>query len=67
MPQTLIKVSGVDNEDNARKLVAEGEQFPGIRLINVNTNDGRVVITHTDTFDLESFKHKLAEWGLSAE
>ena len=44
MPQTLINISGIGGKADAEKLVNAGEALNGVKLINVNVNDGRVVV-----------------------
>ena len=66
MPQTLINISGIGGKADAEKLVDAGEALNGVKLINVNINDGRVVITHEAGFDVETFKKLAADLGFSA-
>lgn len=63
MPQTLVTVGGIGGKADADKLVASGEALDGVKLMNVNTNDGRVVITHDTSFDVEAFKKLAIELG----
>ena len=66
MPQTLINVGGVSGKPDAEKIMAAGEALEGVRLVNVNINDGRVVVTHTADFDIETFKKTVTDLGYSA-
>ena len=66
MPQTLINISGIGGKADAEKLVDAGEALNGVKLINVNVNDGRVVITHEAGFDVETFKQVATNLGFSA-
>ena len=66
MPQTLINIGGISGKADAEKLVNAGEALNGVKLINVNINDGRVVITHEAGFDVETFKKLAADLGFSA-
>ncbi|MDO5686319.1 MAG: heavy metal-associated domain-containing protein [Neisseria sp.] len=65
MAQLQVQVSGVSSKENADQLKAAGEALPGVKLVNVNFEDGRVVITHGDGFDVESFKKAAAALGFS--
>ena len=47
-------------------MVNAGEALNGVKLINVNVNDGRVVITHEAGFDVETFKQVATNLGFSA-
>ncbi|MBH5329176.1 hypothetical protein H9Q10_05780 [Eikenella sp. S3360] len=67
MPQMLIQVSGMQSKTDGDRLVAKGETVAGVRMVNANHDDGRVVITHGDGFDIAAFKAALAEEGFTAE
>lgn len=66
MPQTLIHIGGIGGKADADKLVDVGEALPGVKLVNVNFNDGRVVITHQEGFDVEVFKKAATDLGFSS-
>lgn len=66
MPQMLIQVAGMANKTDADRLVVTGEGVPGVKMVNANHEDGRVVITHGDGFDVEAFKAALNAAGFSA-
>ena len=63
MPQTLINVDGISAKPDAEKIMTAGEALEGVRLVNVNINDGRVVVTHTADFDIEVFKKTVIDLG----
>jgi hypothetical protein len=65
MPQMLIQVSGMNNKTDGDRLVLKGETVAGVRMVNANHDDGRVVITHGDGFDLEAFKAALSAEGFT--
>ena len=67
MPQTMINVSGMKNKNDADRLVAKGETVAAVRMVNANPDCGRVVITHTEGFDVAAFKSAIAEEGFTAE
>ncbi|MDO4693115.1 MAG: hypothetical protein Q4A62_00590 [Eikenella sp.] len=66
MPQMLIRVAGMANKTDADRLVVKGETVPGVKMVNANYEDGRVVITHGEGFDVEAFKAALNAEGFSA-
>lgn len=65
MPQTLVKVSGIGGKSDADKIVGRGEALDGVKLVNVNVDDGRVVVTHEAGFDVGVFKSAITELGYS--
>ena len=67
MPQMLIQVSGIQSKTDGDRLVAKGETVAGVRMVNANHEDGRVVITYGDGFDVSAFKAALVEEGFSTE
>lgn len=66
MPQTLVNIGGIGGKADADKLVDAGEALNGVKLVNVNFDDGRVVITHDADFDVEAFKKVATDLGFSA-
>ncbi|MFD1245215.1 heavy-metal-associated domain-containing protein [Paralysiella testudinis] len=66
MPQTLVNIGGISGKADADKLVGAGEALNGVKLVNVNFEDGRVVITHEAGFDVEAFKKAATDLGFSA-
>lgn len=66
MPQMLIQVAGMANKTDADRLVAKGETVAGVKMVNANHEDGRVVITHGEGFDVEALKAALNGEGFSA-
>ena len=67
MPQILIHVSSMKHKTDGDRLVAKGETVAGVRMVNANHDDGRVVITHGDGFDIAAFKAAMTEEGFSVE
>lgn len=65
MPQTMINVTGIGNKADIDRLVQKGEAVAGVKMVNAN-EDGRVVITHGDGFDVEAFKAALKGEGFSS-
>ncbi|MCP2039967.1 copper chaperone CopZ [Neisseria sp. HSC-16F19] len=63
MPQTLVNVGGISAKPDAEKIMAAGEALDGVRLVNVNVDDGRVVVTHAADFDIEAFKKAVTDLG----
>lgn len=66
MPQMLIQVAGMASKTDADRLVAKGEAVAGVKMVNANHEDGCVVITHGEGFDVEAFKAALNAEGFSA-
>lgn len=66
MPQTLINVGGISDKADADKIVANGEALAGVKMVNVNVSDGRVVVTHDAGFNVETFKKAVTDLGFSA-
>lgn len=66
MPQTLIQVSGMKDKADSDRLVEKGETVAGVKMVNANHEDGRVVVTHGDGFDEAAFKAAVSELGFSA-
>ena len=52
MPQTLYHVSGL-TADNTDKLKDAGMNVPGVKWVNIN--NGNIVVTHEDGFDVDAF------------
>lgn len=55
MPQTKYDIR-VTDKDAAEKLVADTNQITGVKWVNVNIEQGTVVVTHGDDYDEDSFK-----------
>lgn len=55
MPQTKYDIS-VTDKDTAEKLVADTNQITGVKWVNVNIEQGTVVVTHGDDYDEDGFK-----------
>ncbi|RRD89926.1 hypothetical protein [Conchiformibius steedae] len=65
MAQSKIVVNGLKDKGDADKLVAQTEHVAGIRWVNVNVEEGYVVITHSDAFDEVLFKAAVEAAGFS--
>lgn len=66
MAQTRLTASGVSSQGDVDKIVAAGEAVTGARFVNVKLDDGTVVITHSDDFNVEDFKAALQAAGYPA-
>ena len=65
MPQTLIQVSGMKHKTDGDRLVLKGETVAGVKMVNANHDDGRVVVTYGDGFDAEAFKAAISAEGFT--
>lgn len=65
MPQMMINVTGLSSKADADRLVQTGETVAGVKMVNANHDDGRVVITHGDGFDIDAFKSALQGAGFT--
>lgn len=65
MPQTLINISNIADKAAAEKIVAAGEALDKVKFVNVNIDDGRIVITHDADFDIAAFNTVLQSLGYS--
>lgn len=66
MAQTRLTASGVSSQADVDKIVSAGEAVAGARFVNVKLDDGTVVVTHSDDFNVEDFKAALKAAGYSA-
>ncbi|WP_367111119.1 hypothetical protein [uncultured Psychrobacter sp.] len=55
MPQTSYKTS-IANKDAADKLVADTNNISGVKWVNVNIEQGTIVVTHSEDYDEAAFK-----------
>ena len=63
MAQTRLVASGIASRGDADKVTAAGEAVEGVRFVNVNLDDGGIVITHSDTFNADAFKSAIEAAG----
>lgn len=55
MPQTSYETS-INDKDTADKVVSDGGAVQGVKWININTEKGIIVVTHSDDYDEAAFK-----------
>jgi hypothetical protein len=55
MTQTSYQITIAD-KDTADKLVADTNTISGVKWVNVNIEQGTVVVTHGDEYDEAAFK-----------
>ena len=55
MPQTSYQVAITDREV-AEKINKEGSDVQGVKWININSDNGTIVVTHGDDYDEAAFK-----------
>ena len=55
MPQTSYQVAITDRE-LAEKINKEGSDVQGVKWININPDNGTIVVTHGDDYDEAAFK-----------
>lgn len=55
MPQSQFNATVADKAA-ADALVAKTENLPGVKFVNVNIDNGTIVVTHGDDFDENAFK-----------
>lgn len=65
MAQTRLVATGISSKNDAEKIVAAGEAVEGARFVNVNVDDGGIVITHTDAFNVDAFKAAIEAIGFT--
>ena len=63
MAQTRLVATGITSKTDADKIAQAGEAVEGVRFVNVNHDDGGIVITHTDAFNVDTFKSAI-HWYL---
>lgn len=66
MAQSKIVVNGIKDKNDTEKLASHTEKVEGVRFVNVNVEQGYVVVTHTDNFNADAFKVAATEIGFSA-
>lgn len=55
MPQTSYQAQ-VTSKDAADQLVADTESVKGVKWVNVNIDQGTIVVTHSEDYDEAAFK-----------
>ncbi len=55
MPQTKYDIQ-IINQEVARELIKKIETVKGVKFVNVNMEDGSVVVTHSQDYDETTFK-----------
>ena len=66
MAQTRLVATGITSKADADKIAQAGEAVEaveGVRFVNVNHEDGGIVITHTDAFNADTFKSAIQALG----
>lgn len=66
MAQTKIAVSGMSSKADGDKLAEQTASVAGVRFVNANHEQGYVVVTHSDEFDVEAYKAAANAAGFSA-
>lgn len=55
MPQSKFEATIAD-QAAADSIVAKTESVTGVKFVNVNVDNGLIVVTHDDSFDEAAFK-----------
>ena len=63
MAQTRLVATGITSKADADKIAPAGEAVEGVRFVNVNHEDGGIVITHSDAFNADTFKSAIQALG----
>jgi copper chaperone CopZ len=63
MAQTRLVATGITSKADADKIAQAGEAVEGVRFVNVNHEDGGIVITHSDAFNADTFKSAIQALG----
>lgn len=66
MPQSKISVDGLADKDDAAKLSSAVKEVAGVMFVNVNVEQGFVVVTHKAEFDETAFKAAVTAAGFAA-
>ena len=64
MAQTRLVATGITSKTDADKSAQAGGAVEGVRFVNVNHDDGGIVITHSDAFNVDAFKSAVQAWDL---
>lgn len=63
MAQLKLNVSGLSGKADADRLVEQTASVKGVKFVNVNTDDGFVIVTYGDDFDEAGFKSAVTAAG----
>lgn len=55
MPQTKYDVQ-ISDKALAEEIIKKTEELKGVKFVNVNADNGSIVVTHGDDFDEAEFK-----------
>jgi hypothetical protein len=66
MPQLKLSVGGMSSKQDGDRLVEQTSGVAGVRFVNANHEEGYVVITHGDGFDVEAYKAAAKAAGFTA-
>lgn len=66
MAQTKIIVAGMSSKVDGDKLAEQTGSVAGVKFVNANHEQGYVVVTHGDDFDVDAFKAAINAAGFSA-
>lgn len=55
MPQTSYQ-TGISDKDTADQIISDGNNVQGVKWININTEKGLIVVTHSEDYDEAAFK-----------
>lgn len=55
MPQTKYDVS-VTDKARADEIIKQAEEIKGVKFVNINPDNGSIVVTHSEDFDETAFK-----------
>lgn len=55
MPQTKYDVS-VTDKARADEIIKQAEEIKGVKFVNINPDNGSIVVTHSEDFDESAFK-----------
>ena len=67
MPQWKLDVTGMASRDDAKKIIARGEEVAGVHMVNANHETGIVVVTYADErFDQAAFSAAVTELGFNS-
>lgn len=55
MPQTSYQAT-ISDRELADKITKEGSDVQGVKWININPDNGTIVVTHSEDYDEAAFK-----------
>ncbi len=67
MAQSAFSVKGMSCQDCVNSVTQAAEGVAGVRFININLADGRVVVTHTDDLDKNQLKAAIEDQGFEVQ